>query len=95
MYYPNLEQFKEKARQGNLVPVYTELVADLETPVSAFMKLGDSPYAFLLESVESGGGIGRYSFLGNNPSLIFKSKGEDTEIIEQGRTKWIFASSTR
>jgi len=55
MYYPNLKLFQEKARQGNLIPVYTELVADRETPVSAFMKLGDSPYAYLLESVESGG----------------------------------------
>jgi len=65
------------------------VIADMETPVSAFMKLGDSPYSFLLESVESGGGIGRYSFLGANPSLIFKSRGTEAEITEQGRTKKI------
>ncbi|MDP8215260.1 MAG: anthranilate synthase component I [Candidatus Euphemobacter frigidus] len=87
MYYPNLKLFQEKARQGNLIPVYTELVADRETPVSAFMKLGDSPYAYLLESVESGGGIGRYSFLGSNPSLIFKSRGSEAEINEHNQTR--------
>jgi len=65
------------------------VIADMETPVSAFMKLGDSPYSFLLESVESGGGIGRYSFLGANPSLIFKSRGTEAEITEQGRTRKI------
>ena len=89
MYYPDKKLFLEKARQGNLIPVYTEVIADMETPVSAFMKLGDSPYSFLLESVESGGGIGRYSFLGANPSLIFKSRGTEAEITEQGRTKKI------
>ena len=89
MYYPDKKLFQEKARQGNLIPVYTEVIADLETPVSAFMKLGDSPYAFLLESVESGGGIGRYSFLGANPSLVFKSRGTEAEITEQGRTRKI------
>ncbi len=87
MYYPDEKTFKEKARRGNLVPVYTEVIADLETPVSAFMKMGDSPYSFLLESAESGGGIGRYSFLGSNPSLIFKSRGNEAEISEKGKTK--------
>jgi len=89
MYYPDKKLFLEKARQGNLIPVYTEVIADMETPVSAFMKLGDSPYSFLLESVESGGGIGRYSFLGDNPSLIFRSRGTEAEITEQGRTRKI------
>jgi len=89
MYYPDKKLFLEKARQGNLIPVYTEVIADMETPVSAFMKLGDSPYSFLLESVESGGGIGRYSFLGDNPSLIFRSRGTEAEITAQGRTRKI------
>jgi anthranilate synthase component I len=93
MYYPDKKLFLEKARQGNLIPVYTELVADLETPVSAFMKLGDSPYAYLLESAESGGGIGRYSFLGNSPSLVFRSRGNEAEIIEDGRTKKVRADN--
>ncbi len=87
MYYPDKKLFREKARQGNLVPVYTEVIADLETPVSAFLKLESSPYSFLLESVEPGAGIGRYSFLGGNPSLVLKSRGGQVEISERGRTR--------
>lgn len=87
MYYPDQKLFREKARQGNLVPVYTEVIADLETPVSAFLKLGNSPYSFLLESVEPGAGIGRYSFLGGDPALVFKSRGGEVEISERGRTR--------
>jgi anthranilate synthase component 1 len=87
MYYPDQKIFREKARQGNLVPVYTEVIADLETPVSAFLKLEDSPYSFLLESVEPGKEIGRYSFLGNQPSLIFKSRNGEVEISERGRSR--------
>ncbi|MDP8235893.1 MAG: anthranilate synthase component I [Candidatus Erginobacter occultus] len=87
MYYPDQKLFREKARQGNLVPVYTEVIADLETPVSAFLKLENSPYSFLLESVEPGAGIGRYSFLGGEPSLVFKSRGGEVEISERGRTR--------
>lgn len=89
MYYPDKKLFQEKARKGNLIPVYTEVIADLETPVSAFMKLGGAPYSFLLESVEAKGGIGRYSFLGANPSMIYKSRGTEAEIIEGNRTKKI------
>ncbi len=87
MYYPDQKLFRQKARQGNLVPVYTEVIADLETPVSAFLKLENSPYSFLLESVEPGAGIGRYSFLGGEPSLVFKSRGGEVEITERGRTR--------
>ncbi len=87
MYYPDKKLFREKARQGNLVPVYAEVIADLETPVSAFLKLESSPYSFLLESVEPGAGIGRYSFLGGNPSLVLKSRGGQVEISERGRTR--------
>ncbi len=87
MYYPDQKLFRQKARQGNLVPVYTEVIADLETPVSAFLKLDNSPYSFLLESVEPGAGIGRYSFLGGEPSLVFKSRGGEVEINERGRTR--------
>lgn len=87
MYYPDLELFKRKSTQGNLIPVYTEVIADLETPVSAFVKLGESPYAYLLESAETGRGIGRYSFLGSSPTLIFRSRGGEVEIIEGGEVK--------
>jgi len=72
MYEPTLEQFKQSAQKGNVVPVYRTIMADLETPVSAFVKLAkDDPHAFLLESVEQGEKLGRYSFIGFNPSQTF------------------------
>ena len=95
MYYPSLNEFREKAKLGNLIPVYKEILADMETPVSAFYKINNSKgvsfssqfrfsdenkYAFLLESVEGGEKVGQYSFLGSNPSIIFQSKGNDVRI---------------
>ena len=77
MFYPNKEEFIKLAKQGNLIPVYREMAADLETPVSAFKKIAGEN-AFLLESVEGGEKIARYSFLGSNPIKIFKTKkGQD------------------
>lgn len=73
MHYPTLEQVKELASQGNLIPVYREVIADLETPVSAYLKLtrtGQSKYSFLLESIEGGERIARYSFLGSSPEKV-------------------------
>jgi anthranilate synthase component 1 len=84
MYYPNREEFKKRAKKGNLVPVYREILADMETPVSAFKKIGKSPYAFLLESVEGGEQMARYSFLGADPFLVFTSKGKGIAIEENG-----------
>ena len=83
MYYPSLEEFKKLSKKGNVIPVYRELFADLETPVSAFMKINTSKYSYLLESVEGGEKIGRYSFLGNNPSLIIRSKAQNVEILKK------------
>lgn len=80
-YKPTKEEFVELSKKGNLIPVYKEILADLETPVSAFMKICESDFAFLLESVEGGENIGRYSFLGSEPSLVFKSKGQNIELI--------------
>lgn len=77
MYTPSLEEFRKKARYGNLIPVYRELIADLETPVSAFMKIDDGAYSFLLESVEGGERVARYTFLGSSPSLIISTKGHE------------------
>ncbi len=94
MYYPNKEQFKKLSKKGNLIPVYRELIADLETPVSAFMKIDNSEYAYLLESVEGGEKIARYSFLGSNPSLIFKSKGRNIEIMQKKRSGFKRSSYT-
>lgn len=85
MIHPTREQFSRLAGPGALVPVYREIVADLETPVSAYMKIGrDQRYAFLLESVEQADTLGRYSFLGANPSIVFKSKGRRVTIEREG-----------
>ena len=70
MYYPTLEQVKEMAGQGNLVPVYRSINADLETPVSAYLKVARGPYSYLLESVEGGERLGRYSFIGTEPYKV-------------------------
>lgn len=80
MHYPSLKEFLKLSRRANVIPVYKEISADLDTPVSAFLKIGKSDYAFLLESVEGGAKIARYSFLGNSPNLIFKSKGKNIQI---------------
>ena len=82
MYYPTKKEFIKLAKKGNLIPIYAEILADMETPVSSFSKIEESDYAYLLESVEGGERIGRYSFLGSNPSLVFRSKGRNIEIIE-------------
>ncbi len=70
-YAPDIETFRRIAQPGSVVPVYREILADLETPVSAYMKIaGDSPYAFLLESVEGGERLARYSFIGADPHAV-------------------------
>ncbi len=88
MYYPMLEDFREKAKSGNTIPVYRSILADMETPVSAFYKLMPDNYAFLLESVEGGENLARYSFLGSQPSVLFHSKGHQVtiEYLEKGET---------
>ena len=78
--YPSRELFLEKAAHGNVIPVYGEFVADTETPVSAFKKVGGMPYSFLLESVEGGETVGRYSFVGTGPRLVVRAKNESVEI---------------
>ncbi len=65
MLYPDLESFKTLSLKGNLIPVYREILADTETPVSATLKLGGSP-SFLLESMIGGEKWARYSFLGSS-----------------------------
>ena len=88
MYYPNLEDFREKAQHGNLIPVYKPILADMETPVSAFYKIGASDHAFLLESVEGGEHVARYSFLGSDPSILLRSRGNLVRIddLRTGQT---------
>ncbi|MEI8173226.1 MAG: anthranilate synthase component I [Deltaproteobacteria bacterium] len=80
MYYPDFDTFKELTKKGNLIPVYKEILADMETPVSALMKLASGDHVFLLESVEGGEKWGRYTFLGSEPAMIFKVRGDDVLI---------------
>jgi anthranilate synthase component I len=87
MYYPSFDAFKAKANQGNLIPVYREIMADLETPVAAFLKLDRGDCSFLLESVEGGEKWGRYCFLGGEPSIVFQSKGSRVEIMRNGHSE--------
>jgi anthranilate/para-aminobenzoate synthase component I len=87
MFNPSLEEFVARSERGNLVPVYREILADLETPVSAFLKVGGRPHSFLLESVAGGEQIGRYSFIGGEPFMVLKTKGRDVEITRDGRTE--------
>jgi anthranilate synthase component I len=87
MYHPSFDAFKAKASQGNLIPVYREIMADLETPVAAFLKLDRGDFSFLLESVEGGEKWGRYCFLGSEPSIVFQSKGRRVEIMRDGQAQ--------
>ncbi len=73
------------ARGYNLIPVSREIPADLETPVSAFLKVARGDYAFLLESVRGGEKWGRYTFLGSEPAMVIRARGERTDIIRPGR----------
>ncbi len=77
MYYPSLDEVRQLNKLGNLVPVYREIVADLETPVSAYLKITHGDYSFLLESVEGGERLARYSFIGTEPSLILSTGGNN------------------
>ncbi|MDD5421896.1 MAG: anthranilate synthase component I [Candidatus Omnitrophota bacterium] len=87
MYYPAKDEFIKLAKKGNLIPVYREILADFETPLSCFMKIDKGDYSFLLESVEGGENLARYSFLGSAPSLVFSSKGDTVCVAEGKKTK--------
>lgn len=83
MFKPDFQEFQRLASDGALVPVYSEIHADLETPLSAYWKLShDSEFSFLLESVTGGENLARYSYLGVNPRSLFCSKGEKVVITE-------------
>jgi len=82
MYHPRKEEFLRQAERGGLIPIYKEILSDTYTPLSVYKRLeGREKFSFLLESVEKGERWGRYSFLGTNPEIIFKSKGTNIEII--------------
>lgn len=85
MYSPTLEQFVALASQGNLIPVTRRLLADIETPLSAYRKIRGPGEAFLFESVEGGEHLGRYSFVGCNPRATIRQAGGTVEVLENGK----------
>ncbi len=84
MVVPDLAAFRQMAEQSNVIPVYREILGDLETPVSAYKKLRNREPSYLLESVEGGEKWGRYSFLGFKPSLIFQVKDREVSLERRG-----------
>src|ERR1700743_3666367 len=85
---PSRAEFLNLAATHTLVPVYRTLTADLETPVSAFLRLaGDEPQSFLLESVEGGEKVGRYTFIGVRPYRTILSRGSNIAIKERGKSR--------
>src|SRR5213080_1758334 len=85
MYFPTRDEFLKLAAQGNLIPVARRLLADFETPVSAYFKIRGQGESFLFESVEGGEHLGRYSFVGCNPRAIIRQAGDAVEFSENGR----------
>src|ERR1035438_2051698 len=89
MIQPDFKTFCKLARQGNLVPVYDTFTSDTLTPVSAYQRLAhDARYACLLESVEGGENIARYTFLGANPSEVFRYVNGACVLVSDSRTSW-------
>jgi anthranilate synthase component 1 len=87
MKQTSFDEFKDLARRGTFVPIVKEIMADLLTPVSAFLKIAEhSDYAFLFESVEGGEQVARYSFLGKDPFLVLRSRNGRTVIDRSGVT---------
>ena len=95
MYHPTLSEIKNNKWEGNLIPVYREIVADMETPVSAFLKINRGGNSFLLESVEGGQRLARYSFIGTEPyrelTIHGKDKTDPLDIIQEELHKYKIA----
>jgi anthranilate synthase component 1 len=93
MYSPDLDEFRKLAAQGNLIPVTRCLLADIETPLSAYRKIRGPGEAFLFESVEGGEHLGRYSFVGCNPRAIIRQDGDQVAVNENGKVVETFTVS--
>jgi anthranilate synthase component I len=91
MYSPKPDEFVKLAAQGNLIPVTRRILADFETPLSAYRKIRGQGESFLLESIEGGEHLGRYSFVGCNPRAVIKQTGPRIELIEGGKVVEKFA----
>src|SRR5713101_4388007 len=94
MYHPNVQEFRKLATQGNLVPVTRRLLADVETPLSAYRKIRGPAESFLFESVEGGEHLGRYSFVGCNPRAVIRQAGDRVELLENGKVVESFVIGT-
>jgi anthranilate synthase component 1 len=90
MISPSQAEFLQLAEQGNLIPVTTRILADIETPLSAYRKIRGQGESFLFESVEGGEHLGRYSFVGCNPRAVIKQTGNCVEVIEGGKVVKLF-----
>jgi anthranilate synthase component I len=93
IYFPTQEDFLKLTAQGNLIPVTRRLLADFETPLSAYRKIRGQGESFLFESVEGGEHLGRYSFVGCNPRAVIRQTGNRIEVMENGKTVETFAVS--
>src|SRR5262245_34606940 len=80
---PTRNEFMELPKQGNVIPIFAEFIADGETPVSAFKKLDCGGYSFLFESTEKNDVSGRFSFIGLDPRVVMQSHGREVRIIER------------
>ena len=87
MYHPDYASFLTLSAKGNLIPVYREILADLDTPVGAFKKIDDGRYGFLLESIEGGEKWGRFTFLGSSPAVVIRGRDNWVEIVEGGEVQ--------
>jgi anthranilate synthase component I len=84
MYYPDKKEFIKLSGKGNVIPVYKELLMDFDTPLAAFLKIDEGNYSYILESVEGGERLGRFTFLGSNPSMVIESTGRKMSITRDG-----------
>src|SRR6266567_4449411 len=91
MYSPTLEEFQQLAPRGNLIPITRRLLADFETPLSAYRKIRGQGESFLFESVEGGEHLGRYSFVGCNPRAVIRQHGARLEVLKNGKVTEKFA----
>src|SRR6187401_145449 len=95
MHSPTLEEFQQLAAKGNLIPVTRRLLADFETPLSAYRKIRGQDESFLFESVEGGEHLGRYSFVGCNPRAIIRQQAGRVEVLENGKVIEAFTVGTQ
>jgi anthranilate synthase component 1 len=93
MYSPKLDEFLKLASQGNLIPVTRRVLADIETPLSAYRKISGTGESFLFESVEGGEHLGRYSFVGCNPRAVIRQIGNRVELLENGKVTETYSVS--